>query len=129
MLYFLFLNPLVSLASAFFIFPLFYFLFVVIIFFSVDALFDTSISLATGIYSILVFSGLWCYKVWVHANNSTYRLCRLTARFIIILTFSSTIHLMQGIFELMDEGIISPMDFSHIEKEAIKAFQNHQAKL
>ena len=124
MLYFLFLNPLVSLWAAFFIFPIMYVLIIGSIYMGCDAIFGPSISLAVGIYSILFFLGLWCYEVWEHADNSAYLIFRVIARVAVIFVFSTFIQLAQGIFDMLESGQITPLDFGPIEQEAIKLFQN-----
>jgi hypothetical protein len=128
MLYFLFLNPYVSLIAAFFVFPLLYLVIIGVMFLGIDALFGATAALSVGIYSIIFFIGLWCYEVWEHSKNSSYFIFIALARIIVIVAFSSLVHLTQGIFELMDTGVITPMDFSYIEKEAIRTLQNYVAK-
>lgn len=128
MIYYLFLNPNVSLASAFFIFPILYFIFIDIIYLTFDSLLGPAVSLPIGIYSVMIFWGLWCYEVWEHAANSQFRSLRALARFFIIYMAASWLHLAHGILDLIEEGKIGFTDFSYIEEETMKLIQNMTTK-
>ena len=121
MLHYLFVSSRPSLAMTFWVFPIVYFVLVLLFALPIEKYVHHTLAFELIFYIYLITIFTWIFRVWSQAENCSRSFLRFLAKTFTFCVLAAHIHILNTLLVLINSGAISLGNFEAFEAEYLKS--------